>query len=490
MKKTKLIWHIYLPFLGIIAIVLLATLWFTSNVFSSLYYKQLTDALSAQARLVDVQLQPFLSGSDFVNVDRLCKQFGQAAGLRITVILPDGQVIGDSDELPAEMKDHSDRPEFKTAIDSGFGISMRFSRTLGQNMMYVAVVSKVQDRPLAVIRVSTSAAGIENVLAALHRKIVYAGIAIAFCAALASWIVSRRISQPIEQMTETAYNFASGDFSRRSPVPNTIELAELAKALNNMAEKISGKIETITKDKDDTQAVLISMNRLEKIRQDFVANVSHELKTPITSIKGFVETLLEGAINDPQRAQDFLGIIARHANRLDAIINDLLVLCRLDEDGQKRNLSFETQEIRPVILSAVEMAKYKADAKNMTIEINCDDKLKAKMNAALLEQAVLNLIDNAVKYSQDGGKIEITSSRNQAEILIRVSDNGCGIENQHLDRIFERFYVVDKARSRKLGGTGLGLAIVKHIAQVHAGNISVESTIGKGSTFTIHLPQN
>jgi len=151
-------------------------------------------------------------------------------------------------------------------------------------------------------------------------------------------------------------------------------------------------------------------------------------------------------------------------------------------------LNFEQQSLKPAIVSAIELAKLKADTKRIAVELNCDDSITAKINAALLEQAVLNLIDNAVKYSPDGSKIKIDVKKSDGQIEIIVADTGCGIDSEHLDRIFERFYVVDKARSRKLGGTGLGLAIVKHIAQVHDGGVSVESIVGKGSAFTIHLP--
>ena len=235
---------------------------------------------------------------------------------------------------------------------------------------------------------------------------------------------------------------------------------------------------------------MTQMHRLEDVRRDFVANVSHELKTPITSIKGFVETLLEGAINEPKQAQHFLKIIAKHSDRLNAIIEDLLNLSRLEEDSEKRKISFEKLPLKPVLSAAIELSKTKAEEKQATIGLDCDKDIKAKINAALLEQAIVNLLDNAVKYSKPGGKVQIRTYLKNEKIAISVQDNGCGIEKKHLERIFERFYVVDKGRSRKLGGTGLGLAIVKHIAQVHSGYITVESKVGSGSTFTIHLPTN
>jgi two-component system phosphate regulon sensor histidine kinase PhoR len=241
---------------------------------------------------------------------------------------------------------------------------------------------------------------------------------------------------------------------------------------------------------------MTKMQRLENIRRDFVANVSHELRTPITSIKGFVETLLDGAINEPEQAERFLNIIAGHTDRLMAIIEDLLSLSRLEEDGQKRMIAREHLKIRPVLDSAIELSGPKAGDKKIKIDIDCDGDLEALINPTLLEQAVLNLVDNAIKYSSaesmiqiSAGKADSTSSpQADKEVTIAVKDSGCGIEKSHLSRIFERFYVVDKARTRKLGGTGLGLAIVKHITNLHGGSVSVESSPGQGSTFTIHLP--
>lgn len=230
------------------------------------------------------------------------------------------------------------------------------------------------------------------------------------------------------------------------------------------------------------------IHRLENVRRDFVANVSHELKTPVTSIQGFVEALLDGGLADPQQAERYLGIISKHAQRLNAIIDDLLSLSRLEEVGQQRAILFEKVALRPVLEASIELAGVRAEKNQTKIKLSCDSQVEAKINAPLFEQAIVNLVDNAVKYSQAGSTVEIAAQREGDEIAISVKDAGCGIDREHLERIFERFYVVDKGRSRKLGGTGLGLAIVKHIALVHGGRVSVESSPGQGSTFTIHLP--
>jgi two-component system phosphate regulon sensor histidine kinase PhoR len=231
------------------------------------------------------------------------------------------------------------------------------------------------------------------------------------------------------------------------------------------------------------------LRRLETVRSDFVANVSHELKTPITSIKGFLETLADGAVDDAPTARRFLAIALRQADRLNAIIEDLLSLSRIEQEADSGQLPRSSEKIREVMWGAVEVCRAKADAKNVNVNVTCDDDLRAEVNAPLLEQAIVNLVDNAIKYSDPGSSVDIDATADQKSVCITVRDHGAGIEAAHLPRLFERFYRADKARSRTLGGTGLGLAIVKHIAAAHDGTVDVESEPGKGSTFALMLPR-
>jgi two-component system phosphate regulon sensor histidine kinase PhoR len=230
------------------------------------------------------------------------------------------------------------------------------------------------------------------------------------------------------------------------------------------------------------------LRRLESLRRDFVANVSHELKTPITSIKGFVETLLDGAVKDPQDAERFLRIIARQAERLDHIIEDLLSLSKIEQGEQARDIELARGALRPVLEEAIAQVQPLAGERRIGLNLACAAETEAEINGALLAQAVMNLLDNAVKHSEAGSEVEVAAAAD-GQVTISVRDEGCGIAPEHVPRLFERFYRVDKARSRKLGGTGLGLAIVKHIVQAHRGTITVESAPGRGSTFTIHLPR-
>jgi two-component system phosphate regulon sensor histidine kinase PhoR len=247
--------------------------------------------------------------------------------------------------------------------------------------------------------------------------------------------------------------------------------------------------------KGDDMGALIVINDmtglkiLENIRRDFVANVSHELRTPITSIKGFVETLRDGALDDRDNTERFLTIISKQANRLEAIINDLLTLSRIERDTDREENLFEVGKLFTVLNAAIADCEIKIKEKNISVVLNCPEDIRIRMNSHLLEQAVVNLLDNAINYSKPEGLVEVEGREMDDEVIVSVRDFGCGIAKEHLPRLFERFYRVDRARSRKLGGTGLGLAIVKHIARVHGGRVSVDSIPDRGSIFFIHLSQ-
>jgi two-component system phosphate regulon sensor histidine kinase PhoR len=248
--------------------------------------------------------------------------------------------------------------------------------------------------------------------------------------------------------------------------------------LDNGADKASGLLLVLH---DITR-----LKQLEEIRKDFVANVSHELKTPITSIQGFVETLLDGALEDRDRAKQFLTIIENQAKRLNSIIEDLLSLSRLEQADTE--IHKEETDLNPVLDSVFEVCASRAESKSIALRRSCPAGLRALVNPVLLEQAVINLLDNAVKYSPGGSEVLVALKEEERTVLISVADNGPGIPAKDLPRIFERFYRVDKTRSRNLGGTGLGLAIVKHITLAHGGTAWVESEMGKGSTFFIRIP--
>jgi two-component system phosphate regulon sensor histidine kinase PhoR len=219
-----------------------------------------------------------------------------------------------------------------------------------------------------------------------------------------------------------------------------------------------------------------------------VANVSHELKTPLTAIKGFVETLHESLPQISADAEKFFEIIMRQVDRLQAIIQDLLMLSRLEQFDNQEQIKTEKRDLQHLIENAIHVVQLKAENKNISFDINCEPGTMIQVDSSIFEQALINLLDNAVAYSPENETVHIAVELHGHELRIHVSDHGPGISLKHQPRLFERFYRVDKSRSRTLGGTGLGLAIVKHIVKAHGGRVSVQSELGKGSTFTIHHP--
>ncbi len=284
--------------------------------------------------------------------------------------------------------------------------------------------------------------------------------------------------------------FLSNALSSEDPTEGDI-------TLNGHNERILHAHSTTLCDAKDvrigTLVVLNDVTRLrsfESMYRDFASNVAHEIKTPLTAIKGFAENIYHGEVDRPEETKRFLGIIIKHVNRLNSIVEDLLSLARIEQMDKSKEIKLGEGRIKDVIQTAIQVCQAKAETKKLRIDLICDEEFSAKIDPLLLEQAVVNLLDNAIKYSRKKSTIQVEADLKDKEINIRFKDHGIGIDSEHLPRIFERFYRVDKARSRKLGGTGLGLAIVKHIVHAHDGHVTVKSVPGKGSTFSIHIPKS
>lgn len=590
MKKKKLIWHIFPSFLLITAISLLAITFYSTDYFKKVFLKNSEEELTVRAKLLEKNFSDILKNSkdQYYKIDDLCKEVGQIANTRVTVILPSGVVIGDSYGDIKVMENHMKRPEIMEALKKNKGISIRYSSTLDKNMMYIALPVLHDTSVFAVVRTSLSISSIDNEIKTIRNNILVALLITIFIAALTSLYVSRRISLPVEEMKKGTLEFAKGNLKARIATPESEELSELAVTMNQMAQNLDEKIMAFKNRSKELEAVhssmqegviaidkneriitvndaaakifgfsapnlkaryileiarhfelqkfiqnalatndpieddivisgdeelilnihssalyetggnrmgtliifhdITRMRRLEQMHKDFAANVSHELKTPLTAIKGFVETLQQMlSINDVTQSQSFLNIIDKNVNRMIDLINDLLALSKL-ERLQGTNIEFENHNIITLIESAVYNCNSGIEAKEISVRIDCPEDLTAMLDPILMEQAIINIIDNAVKYSPQGKSIQISTKKTGSNIDIMIQDNGNGIKKEHLSKIFNRFYRVDKARSRNEGGTGLGLAIVKHILQYHSGKIDVTSTMGEGSCFTMSIP--
>lgn len=586
--KKRLFWQLYPSYLLITLVSLVAVTWYASRSTRQLYLEQTALDLEARALICREQILNHMNPLDAGQIDEISKRIGQNASTRITVMLPSGKVVGDSNHDPAAMDNHADRLEFLEALKGHRGTSIRHSRTVDNDLMYVAVPVKRGERVEAVIRASIPISAIDETIGAMGTQIMLGGLVIAAFAALLGLWAARRITRPIQQIRSWAESIARGEFQFKPSLRASEEIEALSLSLGQMAEELRERIETGLRQRNEIEAVLSSMSegvmaldmeerlinmneaasrmlgahlpsvqgrsiqevvrssllhqfvadtlssrkptekdipmssdgevivnchgtllrdaagrqigallvlndvtrlrRLENIRREFVANVSHELKTPITAIKGFVETLRDGAVKNPNDTERFLAIIDKHVGRLEAIVEDLLSLSRIEQGAEKGEIERVDSRIIDILRTAVQVCHIRAEAKQIRVEVSCPEGLQAGVDPPLLEQAVVNLLDNAIKYSDEGKKVQIDASHDGRYMLISVRDQGCGIEKRHLSRLFERFYRVDKARSRQLGGTGLGLAIAKHIVQVHGGRLTVESTPGKGSVFAIHIP--
>lgn len=589
MASRRLIWQLFPSYLGITLVSLVAVTAYASYLIGELATAALQRQLASLANLAAAQLPEQLDAAERDDAQALCRQIAESAGVRVTVVLPSGEVICDTAEDPRKMENHAERPEVASAFRGRPMSVTRPSATYGETMTYYAVPVLVDGQKVAVARTAVASSAAVAAQRSLQLRTAVAALGILGMATALCFYVARTIGRPLEEIRIGAEHYAQGDLSYKLPETEGWELDRLAQSLHSMAEQLEDRLSRLETTNSEHEAILASMSegvlavdterrvislnaaaakllgnersriqgrsvheavrharlrgfidralqtrapieedlelgsdahdhvlqargallrnskgnvqgavivlkdvsrmrQLETMRTDFAANVSHELKTPITSIKGFVETLLDGAMHSPDECQRFLQIVAKQSDRLNAIIDDLMSLARIEQSAVSAEIVLESGALQPVLDAAVEECQAKAREREITLEVRCPADARAMMNAALLEQAVANLIDNAIKYSGPGSLIEISGARTDREVSIAIRDPGCGIPAEHQPRLFERFYRVDKARSRKLGGTGLGLAIVKHIVYAHRGRITVDSAPGQGSTFTIHLP--
>ncbi|MDZ4778824.1 MAG: ATP-binding protein [Planctomycetia bacterium] len=589
MASRRLIWRLFPSYLGITLVSLLAVTVYASYLLGEFAHADVQRQLVSLSNLAAAQLPKRLTAEETPQVQAICRQISDATGVRLTVVLPSGEVYCDTAEDPSKMENHGQRPEVSAAL-RGYPLSVtRASPTFHEPMSYYAAPLKADGKTIGAVRSGITTAAASALRRQLQWRAAIVALVILGLASGLCFYVARSISRPLDAIRAGAEQFAQGDLAYTFPETETWEMDRLSHSLRSMAELLEERLRALETTNSEHDAILASMSegvlavgtdrkvfslnaaaakllgsersriqgrslhevvrhpllrgfmervlqsrapieedlelganahdfvlqargailrdakgnlqgavivlkdvsrmrQLETMRTDFAANVSHELKTPITSIKGFVETLLDGAMANPDDCQRFLQIVAKQSDRLNAIIDDLMSLARIEESAASAEITLESSFVKPVLEAVAEECQAKASEREVTLEVRCAADTRAMINAALLEQAIANLVDNAIKYSGPGSLVSISGERSDREVTIAVRDPGCGIPAEHQPRLFERFYRVDKARSRKLGGTGLGLAIVKHIVYAHRGRITVNSAPGEGSTFTIHLP--
>ncbi len=465
-KKWSLkAYYAFIVFCTLLALLILTG--YSTRAFRKFFIDSLKQSLHEQTLLVSTELRHRGITALTSELDQLCNELGENVETRFTVMLPNGVVICDSDADPMAMDNHRTRPEMLEALAGRLGSTIRFSNTVRAELLYVALPLDERGELVAVVRTGFPLTSINDHLNRLFYRLCFIAAIISGLFALTVFYFYRRMNFAFSGVREGAHRFARGQFDRRVPEFGFREIDDFAAAMNRMGAQL---------------------RHLEKVRSDFVANVSHELKTPITSIKGFVETLLDGAIENVEDRERFLRIIAKQSDRLTVIIEDLLTLARLESERVDQLMILQDEHVADLISAAVDICKDRAEEKGIVITTSASPDLLVKVDRSLLEQAIMNLVDNAIKYSERGTHVDVNAKREGNEVFIRVVDEGPGISEEHLSRIFERFYRVDKARSRTLGGTGLGLSIVKHVTAVHKGRVDVRSRPNEGSTFSIILP--
>jgi two-component system phosphate regulon sensor histidine kinase PhoR len=545
------------------------------------------ETLLAEARLMArVVERPLAEGVPGADIDAIVDNAAREVSARVTVIAPDGRVVGDSSLSGAELaavENHAHRPEVAAALAGNTGTAVRHSATVDVDLLYVAVPITHEGRVIGVARVAYPLLGIEEQAQEVAGSVALA-LGLAFLVAVAlAFMLSAPLAGPLREMMGSAHRFAAGDLSARTRISREDEIGELARILDRSADQLQSRLTELAGERARTETILSAVDsgllavdhrgtvilandslrrsldlpdplgrhyvevirhpevgraiegvlrsgrtqaaeirvhhlrrvyalqagpfpgqeaaphgavltfldvterrRVDEVRRDFVANASHELRTPLTSIRGFVEALEDGGIEDRPTARRFLEKIRIHADRMAALVSDLLELSRL-ESGERAP---QWQPVTPEEVVDDVVGGLSALAAAKRIDVVTDVRAPVfETDRDRLRGVLENLVENALKYTPADGHVSVSVAVEGDAVRFDVMDDGPGIAAEHLPRIFERFYRVDKARSRELGGTGLGLSIVKHLTESLQGAVSVTSEPGRGSRFTVRLPR-
>jgi two-component system phosphate regulon sensor histidine kinase PhoR len=563
---------------GYVVLLVLLSVVFLLFSFSTIkrhYLDTLARDLENVGYTLDARIFGFVDENRLSDLETFLQEHGRKIGARITVIDPEGVVLADSERDPTTMENHRFRPEISRALEGRPGRSLRFSSTVKEEMLYVALPLTRSGRVEGVLRISLFVRDI-NILIRAVRKDIASAVAIVIGLSLfGGFAFSRSLTRPLRELMKASQKVAAGDFNATVRIRSSDEWKDLGKSFNTMTSEVKTLFDDVRKRKEELDNIMASMqegllvmdgtgkivlaNRsakilidqespegkyfwevvrmtpfvdlirqvkeenksrttevifgeknilcraaflpaqngvvvtfhdvtemqnLAKMKKDLVLNVSHELRTPLTAIKGYAETL-EEVVDEETR--NYVLTILRHTDRLIMIVEDLITLATLEEKAVAHEV--ENVDLKMVAENVVRIFEPKAKEKNLALRLKAEPDLPGiDGDPFRLEQMLINLVDNAIKYTEKG-KVDVVLRKENSRVAIEVVDTGIGIPEEDQARIFERFYVVDKSRSRKAGGTGLGLSIVKHIVSLHGGEVLCESRPGAGSRFIVFLPQ-
>jgi signal transduction histidine kinase len=459
---------------GVLAVALTAVNLIATPRVRQGFLDNLKRELIEKARTVELSLP--LDASEFSRISK-------ASAMRLTWVAPDGRVLADSERDPATMENHATRPEIAEALQGHIGHSERPSATVGIGYHYTAIPVMLPT-PGSVLRVAVPSTEVDDRVRALLNTVLLA-TALAFLpAGLLAALFARQASNRLGRIIDFTRTLTQGNFKMRLDGGHgRAELDLLTANLNELSEKMQFMVTRLEAEQSE-------LEKLERVRKDFVINVSHELRTPLASIQGYTETLLDGAVEEPATATKFLQIIRQNTERLTRLTADLLVLSRIELGQQK--FKFASYSVNRLLTDNVDSMFPLAQRKGITLNLEpAPESAEVFADAEAVHQVLTNLLENAIKYTPDGGAVTVGARPVEGGFIeFFVRDTGIGIPPEDLARLYERFYRVDKARSRALGGTGLGLAIVKHLTRSQGGEVRVESRVDRGSTFYFTLPIN
>ena len=576
--KRNLFLKIFFSYLLIVFLSFLVLNLLIKDEIKNVLTSKIEAELLTYAELIDL--------SSATEMSEQLKQIARISGARVTLVNAQGKVFADSEKDIAGLENHFSRPELQEARLRGNGKSIRFSQSIGVDMLYVAVPILSKSQITGYVRLARPLHDVQNVIEKVYQSIFLTIVIVAIISLLIALFISYRLAAPIRALERFTEKLRQGEPSGNIILKTSDETKKLADNINYLVDELQNQIRLANEGKSKlmtaftsmTEGILIinaqsiiefvspvlnnmlavqygdvsgktlmeaflsvdlqkafmefmktrinvsreitlgnvapvilnvsisavkdhpeeektmivfhdvtRLKKLEKIRIDFVANVTHEIRTPLTAIIGYLETIKDGAINNIEETKRFVDIILKQAERLNRLVEDLLTISNVELDEIK--LNFESVSLNTAITNVISLVEAKAKTKKLTIHNNVRENLAPiKADKDKLAQIFVNVLDNAVKFTPDGGEIVITADESESYAVISVTDTGIGVPKDEIQRLGERFYRVDRSRSRDLGGTGLGLSIVKHLMIAHGGRMEIESQLGLGTKVSLFFP--